>query len=130
MITKFFVPVKPVPASRPRISKYGSYYTKTYKDFRAEAYRFLKTIKDKYPPCPDSTFSVEIEFICYKPQRPSNSYPRGDVDNYLKGIIDSMVYCNMFFEDDIQITKMVGIKRYQMKDEPYGMNIKVRKYKR
>lgn len=130
MISKFFVPVRPVPAARPRISKYGSYYPETYKTFRAEAYRYLKTISAKYPPCPDSTFSIEIEFVCEKPKKPSNSYPRGDVDNYLKGIIDSLVYCKMFFDDDIQITRMTGIKRYQEKDEDYGMNIIVRKYKR
>lgn len=130
VISSFHVPVKPVPASRPRISKYGSYYTKTYTDFRREAYLFLKTIKAKYPPCGESTFSIEIEFVCTRPKKLTNPYPRGDVDNYLKGIIDSLVYAGMFFEDDIQITRMTGIKRYQEKDEDVGMNIKVRKYKR
>jgi len=120
------VPVKPQPASRPRISKFGSYYTQGYKDFRSETYRFLKKIRDDYP-AEEGVFSVSVEFICKKPKKPTNPYPRGDVDNYLKGIIDSLVYAGMFFNDDIQITHMEGTKRYQEENEEVGMNITVRK---
>lgn len=118
----------PVPASRPRIGRYGAYYTKNYTDFREEAYRFLKTIKNKYPPCASSTFKVELEFICKKPKCPSNKYPKGDIDNYAKGPLDSLTYTGMFWEDDIQITHLIASKRYQEEGEDYGINIKITRY--
>ena len=62
--TLFFIPVKPQPAARPRISKFGNYYPKGYTDFRKEIYRFFKTLDmfneggiDKV------SFKVELEFF-------------------------------------------------------------------
>lgn len=119
-----FVPVKPVPASRPRVSKWGTYFTKTYVDFRNEMYLFLTKLKKQHPPC-SAQFEVEIEFICRKPKTPANEYPVGDVDNFLKGPLDAITKVGMFWKDDVQVVRLVGSKRYQNKDEPYGMKIKI-----
>jgi len=119
-----FVPVKPVPASRPRVTKWGTYFTKTYIDFRNEMYIFLNRIKEKHPVC-DKTYAVEIEFICRKPLSPSNPYPVGDVDNFLKGPLDAITKVGMFWVDDVQVLDLRGKKRYQNKGEDFGMNITI-----
>lgn len=82
-------------------------------------------MKDKYPPDGDAVFSVTLEFICQRPKNPSNRYPRGDNDNYQKGVIDSITYAGLFWEDDIQVTHIDAVKRYQKEGEPYGIKVSV-----
>lgn len=126
MISKLFIPVKPMPASRPRISRYGNYYPKGYTDFRKEIYRFFKTLKVKKID-PDSAFKVILEIICKKPKKPSRPYPRGDVDNYVKAYLDSITYAQIAWDDDIQVVHLDATKRYQEQDEEYGALLTIEK---
>lgn len=121
-ITNLFIPVKPVPASRPRVTRFGTYFTKTYTDFRNECYTFLKPLAKKYP-ATYSSYIIEIEFICRRPKNPSNPYPLGDLDNFEKGILDCLVKTELFLKDDIQIIKLIATKRYQKLDEAFGMRL-------
>lgn len=127
VITTFslFVPTKPQPASRPRISRYGNYYPKAYTDFRKEIYQFFKTIQKDHEAIDKVSFKIELEIICKKPRIPTNKYPRGDVDNYVKAYLDSITYAQLFWVDDIQVTELVASKRYQKKGEEYGAFITV-----
>lgn len=127
-VLELFIPVRPVPASRPRISKYGNYYSKTYTDFRKEAYRFLKTIKNKFNDT-KAPFEITVEIICYRPKNPSNIYPRGDNDNYEKSYYDSITYAGIAWDDDIQIIKNTTSKRYQKEGEDYGAKITIKQLK-
>ena len=106
------------------MSKYGTYYGKNYSDFRKELYAVLKKIKDKYKPTMDEHI-VSLELICRKPKTPANDYPRGDVDNYAKGVLDGFTYAKMFWEDDIQVVGLYISKRYQLDGEDYGIRVKV-----
>ena len=123
----FFIPVLPVPASRPRVTQYGTYFTKNYNVFREDCKKFLKTIAKKYPTS-NNLFEVHLEFICYKPKTPTNEYPRGDCDNFLKGPLDCITQSKMIWEDDVQITSLTGVKRYQDEGEPYGIKVKIIEY--
>ena len=124
ILDTLFIPVKPTPASRPRISRYGNYYPKSYTDYRKATYQYLKKLKDKYSVM-DGTYQVYLEFICYRPKKPSNSYPRGDCDNHQKAILDSITYAQIFWKDDDVITKITAEKRYQKEDEQVGTIISV-----
>ncbi|MAD98990.1 MAG: hypothetical protein Unbinned200contig1002_44 [Prokaryotic dsDNA virus sp.] len=124
--SKIILDVRPVPASRPRVSRYGTYYGKNYTEFRKSLYAVLKKIKDKFPPSATGEFLVELEFICKKPKKPSNPYPRGDIDNYVKGVLDGFTYAGMFWEDDIQVVELCASKRYQEEGEDYGIKARVK----
>ena len=121
----FFIPTKPCPASRPRVTSYGTYFTKNYNDFRLDSKKFLKTIAYKYPPS-KGTFSVDLEFICYRPKNPTNTYAIGDIDNFAKAPLDAITQSKMVWEDDVQITELTCSKRYQNKDEPFGIKVIIR----
>lgn len=125
MISNIFIPVAPVPASRPRISKYGNYYPKTYTEFRKLVYRCLKKLQGKHEAVDKVEFSVDLELICKKPKKPTNPYPRGDVDNYAKGYLDSITYAQLFWVDDIQVVKLNITKRYQEEGEDYGAKLRI-----
>ena len=122
--TKIFIPTKPQPASRVRVSRYGSYHLKSYADFLRECSFFLKTLKKLNPP-KEGMFEVELDIICKKPKKPVNEYPRGDIDNYVKGYLDAITKAGLFWEDDIQVIKLVATKRYQETGEDYGAKLRV-----
>lgn len=123
-IITFFLPIKPQPASRPRVTRYGAYHTKNYTAFKNEAHRWLKAQK-KLPKAKTGKFEVKLVIICRKPKNPSNDYPVGDVDNYAKAYLDAITKAKLFWEDDIQIVKLVARKRYQNQGEEYGAFISI-----
>jgi len=125
---ELFLPVRPVPASRPRISRYGSYYTKTYTDFRREAYSYLKQVPNKFNDT-SGRFKITLEIISYRPKKPSKSYPRGDNDNYEKSYYDSITYAGIAWDDDVQIVENITTKRYQEEGEDYGARIIIEQLK-
>ena len=125
---EIFLDNKPVSASRPRVSTFGAYYSKSYNNYRQEAHQILKKISKDYPIDEKSLFKVDIEFICYKPKQPSNkNCPRYDIDNLIKAPLDAITWAKMIWKDDIQITEISASKRYQDKGEPYGTKIIITK---
>ena len=63
-----------------------------------------------------------------KPNKPANKYPIMDLDNLEKAILDALVHCNLFFNDDVQIIKLSSTKRYQRVGEDYGMFLNITEY--
>ena len=125
---EIFLDNKPMSASRPRVSKWGAYYSKTYMNYRKEVSLILNKIKNKYPIDEKALFRVDLEFICYKPKSPSNKdCPRYDIDNLIKAPLDSITHAKMIWNDDIQIIEVSASKRYQDKGEPYGTKILITK---
>jgi len=125
-IIELFIPVKPVSASRPRVTRYGSYYSDSYMAYRKETHSFLQSIAKNYPIKGKTLFAVHCEFICYKPSKPSNpKCPRYDIDNMEKAIYDAITHAKMIWHDDIQIVRNVNSKRYQEDGEEYGTKITI-----
>lgn len=117
---KLWIPIKPAPAARPRISKYGNYYPKPYTEFRKEIYRFFKTVQHLYKAKDKVKVKIKLEIVAKKPKKPTNEYPRGDIDNFCKSYLDSVTYAQLIYCDDIQVTEIEATKRYQWEGEDYG----------
>ena len=92
----FLFDTEPVPASRPRVSRYGTYYGKA---FQEEVSEFRK----EFRPLLSDRLKIEAFFLVKKPKTSKLNHPRGDIDNYLKALLDS---CNeLVWRDDVQITE-------------------------
>lgn len=104
------LPVTPVPAARPRVAKWGTYYPKSYEKFRKEADAALRPYQVDAPY--DGPVILMVTFICSRPKNPSNPYPRGDIDNYEKAFYDAITKAQCVWKDDAQITHVDAAKRY------------------
>ena len=108
------IPLAPVPASRPRVSRWGTYYSKTYATWKAEAETLLGTSPEFETAGP---VMVIVENVCKRPAKAANPYPNPDVDNFAKAALDAVTKSQLIWKDDKQITELYVSKRYARKDE-------------
>ena len=112
--------INPVPASRPRVSRWSTYYPKKYTKFKQDMEALISEL--------DTTLSeklvrVEIDFMIKIPeswskkkkQELNNTYcsNNSDIDNYIKAILDSLN--GVFFIDDRQVEEIFARKIYSNK---------------
>jgi len=107
------VPCEPVPCPRPRVSKFGSYYPPRYRnwkrDFTAEVARIAPLVVGAAFPL-RGALSISIDIFCTKPRTSKLDYPKPDLDNYVKGVLDS---CNrILWDDDSQIIQLQARKAW------------------
>ena len=111
---KMVLPITPVPASRPRVTRQGhAYYGKKYSAFRAEADRVLGNWNLPSTLPFGNPIHLEVAFYCPRPKKTNRAFPRGDVDNYLKTLD---VLNRVVWYDDDQIVSLEACKLYG--DEP------------
>ena len=110
----------PVPASRPKVSRWSTYYLKTYEAYRQDAQKAIP--RSEFPPLEGNLFA-EVEFVCHKPKTTKRSNPRGDIDNYLIAIFDAItghkkdkkrneIPLKGYWNDDDQLTSIKVTKRF------------------
>lgn len=102
-------------ASRPRVTRWGVYYSKKYREFRKRAEIMIDEMYVGEPL--QGAIAVVIVCVCNKPNRPKNGYPHGDIDNFCKGILDAAN--GRLFVDDSQIVTLTALKRYAHPDMGY-----------
>lgn len=117
----FMLEVEPVPASRPRVSQWGTYYSKAYTKFRKEAEVELRSLPSGEPT--DEPLFVVTEVICTKPRTGKLSHPKGDIDNYEKSIFDAITKAEKYWRDDRQIVGAMTVKRYAAPGEQSGYHV-------
>jgi len=112
------IPLTPVPASRPRVTRWGVYYGKTYKTWMAQA-------GDHVPPAKALAYGplrVDMEVVCKRPQKVTRYMPRGDVDNYAKAALDLLTKQG-YWPDDDEVTELFVSKRYALPGETPATHI-------
>ncbi len=119
----FFLPVNPVPASRPRVSKWGVFYGKCYTAWRKQAAQSLTLFEhDDTFTCP---VSVTLVHALRKAKASKRTYPRGDVDNYDKAVLDAITSHTSVWEDDDQVIQLHSSKVYISDSETAGCYIRI-----
>ena len=108
-------PINPVAASRPRVSKFGAYFTGPYKKFRSLAAIVINRILGRNFTPMSGKLAVDIKCFVTRPKSTKLEYPRADVDNYSKAILDSLN--GKLWDDDSQITALFISKQWANPDE-------------
>lgn len=105
-------PVNPVPASRPRVTKWGTYYGKNYTAWRKAAQAAISAQRETI----SEYCTVLIENIVKKPKTSKKDFPRGDFDNYAKAPTDILTKKDFWVDDDL-ITGGWSSKRFAAEGE-------------
>ena len=109
--------INPVPAARPRVSRWSTYYPKKYTQFKKDMEALTGELDTT--PC-ENLVCVSLEFLIKIPKSWSkkkrlageNTYcnNNSDIDNYIKAILDSLN--GVYFIDDRQVVEVFAIKKY------------------
>lgn len=118
------IDTKPVPASRPRVSKWGTYYAKTYRNWRDEASKLLQLARAEVEPR-QGPLMVFTEIVYPRPKTTKRTYPQGDNDNYEKAAWDVITRDERWWNDDDQIVLNVTLKRYTEPNETPGTRLHI-----
>lgn len=121
------VTVPPAPAARPRVTRGGSYYPKTYAAWRRDMDKAIPTAERLY----EGNLAVRVEFACHRPKTTKRLNPRGDIDNFEKAIFDAITGDRKkgfkgYWVDDDQIVLNSARKRWVRPGETPHVKIKVR----
>jgi Holliday junction resolvase RusA-like endonuclease len=103
-------PINPVAASRPRVSKFGAYFTGPYKKFRSAAAIIINRVLGRNFTPMSGKLAVDIKCFVTRPKTTKLEYPKADVDNYSKAILDSLN--GKLWDDDSQITALFISKQW------------------
>ena len=109
--------INPVPASRPRVSRWSTYYPKKYTKFKKD----MEALTSEMETTPsEKLVSVELEFGIMiqkswskkKREELNNTYcsNNSDIDNYIKAILDSLN--GIVYIDDKQVVELFAKKIY------------------
>jgi Holliday junction resolvase RusA-like endonuclease len=104
------IPLEPLPASRPRVTKWGTYIAKPYKQWIDAALKLVPEGTlwlDKTQP-----LLVVTTAVCTKARTSKLMTPRMDVDNTAKAALDIITKIGGYWDDDNQIVHLVTTKRF------------------
>ena len=109
----------PVPASRPKVGRWGTYYGKNYAAWKNKADQLLReqAVSNIVNEPVTGPLIVLVEQVCKKPRTTKRHWPVGDVDNHAKGPLDAVTRSSLGWIDDDQIIALMVIKRFAEQDE-------------
>jgi len=100
---------------------------KLYAAFQQECVRQLAEQREGCRPL-EGKLVVAVQFICTRPKTSKREWPRGDVDNLLKGPMDALTKVGAWHDDD-QVQVAYPTKRYARDGEAAGVNIVIGRLK-
>ena len=104
------ISLEPVSASRPRVTRFGTFYAKPYRTWIDQAKKLIPEGDlsfDKNKP-----LIAVIETVSTKARTSKLFFPRGDVDNFAKGPLDVITKVGGYYDDDNQIVTLISVKRF------------------
>tara|TARA_R100001244_G_scaffold91887_1_gene69470 strand:+ start:5 stop:388 length:384 start_codon:yes stop_codon:yes gene_type:complete len=123
------LPLNPVPASRPRVSKWGTYYAKTYANFKKQAAHVVPVAisEQGLEGCPlTGPLSIDIKFFARRPKKTALQYPKWDTDNGAKAVLDSLN--THLFSDDNQVIQLTATKAWAEPEQDGWIEVTVEDY--
>ena len=122
LVLPFLIAINPVPASRPRVTRWGTHYSKNYTQWMKQAGEYIPSKGNKPFTGP---VMVLLEHVVEKPKTTKKMWPRGDVDNYSKGALDAITKAESVWHDDDQVVALFVTKRFTEPGEDPGTHVTV-----
>lgn len=107
----FSIPLDPVPASRPRVSKWGTYYPARYRNYLKAAKDEVKKWASENLKAPlAGQLQASFQFHVKRPKTSKLECPKPDLDNYVKSVLDCL--SGFVFDDDSQVRRFVQVEKH------------------
>lgn len=125
----FFLPITPSATQRSRCTcrgRFAQVYTDPkYKEWSAKAVPLLREIArtEDFRAVRERPVRIRTEIIIAKPKTTKLAAPRGDIDNYEKGLWDAITASGAYWADDKQIIHNATSKRWARPGEDEGYDI-------
>lgn len=128
METNFQIPTAPVPASRPKVSRFATYYPKKHTAYHQFLKGFLSEVE-----CTASEGPVEVRFLFVMPRYKTSDHlvHRSDVDNLSKLPLDCMTQSKVdentsrFWKDDDLVVNLMALKRFTRDGEEPHTKVRI-----
>lgn len=113
----FVIPVAPMPQPRLRHTRGGhGYYPKT---FNAWCKAVAPHLVDR-PTLPEGPLAMAVEFVLPPFKTVTRLFPKGDVDNYSKALLDAITRSEVTWKDDVQVVHLSASKRFtRLHEDPH-----------
>ena len=124
LLASFDIPLEPVAAVRPKVTRFATYYPGRYGDYLPAARAAVADLWDSEPL--EGLLLVRLGFYVPRPKShygtgrnagqvkggklEAHPVPGPDVDNYAKGALDSLSGC--VFGDDRQVSILAAAKSW------------------
>lgn len=131
MTRKFFLAVTPRAAARTRATCRGKFPTiykdPKYREWLTEAITQIRQLDTPFPvDAPnEGDVTVDLEVVVTKPKTTKKRRPRGDRDNFEKGVFDAITQAKGWWKDDDQIVDGDFLKRWAKEGEEQGYHVRV-----
>jgi Holliday junction resolvase RusA-like endonuclease len=119
---RFRLDIEPMPTPRPRVARFGVYYPKKYEQYK-KALEEAVRVHWTSGPLP-GLLCVAIEAVCKRPKTTKLLAPRGDWDNYAKGVCDAMN--GVAYTDDTQIIEGACRRVWAQPGQPGYIDVEIR----
>lgn len=106
------IPIPPVAASRPRVTRYGTYHVAKYANWLREANQHLLT-----PAHLKGPLIVAMTAAFQQPKASKLPHPNCDVDNVAKATLDAINHAGTIWDDDKQVAYLLAYRRWAAKTE-------------
>lgn len=105
------------------MSRWGVYYPKKYREFKAAlAAAFIAVARPSLPR--DGPCRVEVEIVAPRPKSTKLPFPKPDIDNYLKAVLDAAT--GSIWTDDWGVRESFTTKRWTEKGEKPFVRLRVK----
>jgi Holliday junction resolvase RusA-like endonuclease len=127
-----FLAVTPRAAARTRCVCRGRYPTvynePAYKDWLAQAIEQLRALAPvaPSPAAFEGDIAIDLEVVVTKPKATKKARPKGDRDNFEKGVFDAITQAGGIWKDDDQVVGGDFRKRWAEPGEREGYHLTIR----
>ncbi len=119
-LSSLWIGGKPVPAGRPRVTRWGTYYPPSYTKWIKESGHFISDL-EAVPM--DKPVALLVEVLAVRPKTTKFDTPQGDVDNFAKGPMDLLTKSHKAWLDDRQVVFLTVTKRWVDAGEEPGFQL-------